>query len=409
MAKSERQSDIFGKYKERGRKAWDQHSNDDLDDANFGELPAGLNGAVAQLWDAKLGTVAKGKQNEGEPYVYFAGIVKYPENFVDSKGNVHHIEGLRTSVTEMLCDTPNSGGKRKTFEAHLEFVENLLGRLGVDRSEMGFDDLPTKLEELKEDKPYFRFRTWAGSQIDIELRTGKWYAVDRGTAKIVGGPFMSEAIAKTAYPFAGKEPRVQHTWGKRCDAPPGAGDNGLVDATPGGIAPSPEEEAGEPEPPAGGPSPDLEFGDIDSLVEAATAKDKAAGMKLQSMALAAGYTKQEVRDADSWAAVGEMVQSPKVAPEGEPEGEPEDAGEVEGEEAGTPESAWAPGDMCYYKPLVMGPNKKLVRSRKAVECEVLTVGDGKVTLRRMDTNKTVLDVRGKPLQVAEGEVDVAPE
>lgn len=338
MPKQTAKSSLSGKL---GQKLHESHEKHKSDDTNFGniDLPAGINGGVAQLVDCRFSEYEKG-DFKGQFFFYAAGVVVSPKTV-----NGVRIEGLRTSIMEPMCDTPDR--TRASFDEHNAWVLNELRKLGVNTSEMGPDDYEPVAAALKEAKPYFRFHTWKGEK-------------------------------QTTGPFAGKEPRVQHQWqGATEYNPEEDGDAGaVVDDT---TAAEPEKPAAtkpatttkpaggktppkKPEPPKEEPA--SEEVDLAALAEAADGGDNDAALKLTALAEAAGMKTEDVEGAENWAAVATAI-----AGDG-------DNGAAAGDEA----SEFKPdkSDVYRYKP---------PRAKKAVECEVLTVNEEKktVNLRDLDT------------------------
>lgn len=90
---------------------------------NFGELPAGVSG-IARVVECRIGKYARGEY-AGEHFWVAAAIVVEPKFF---NGNL--IAGMRTTIIEPLCDTPNRS--RQSLEEHVAFVLNELKKMGVD-------------------------------------------------------------------------------------------------------------------------------------------------------------------------------------------------------------------------------------------------------------------------------------
>ncbi len=146
-------------------KALTKHKDEESTVEDFGSLPAGIEGGIAELYEAKIGEYANGKL-KGKPYFSMRATVLSPVTFVDVHGVKRKIKGLQTKVgPEPMCDTPdNKGDKaRKTLDDHVEWVLKQLRTVGVDTSEIeDDDDLMNALEELKETAPQITFRTWQG-------------------------------------------------------------------------------------------------------------------------------------------------------------------------------------------------------------------------------------------------------
>jgi len=226
------------------RKAFDAHKADETTYGAGGDLPAGIEGGLAQLVDCKIDQYKKG-DNKGELFFYAAGVVVEPKEFEGIP-----IEGLRTSIMEPLCNTPSR--TRESLEEHVSWVLNEMRKLGVATEELGADDLEATVEALKESQPplVFRFRTWKGDKA-------------------------------TSGPYKDREPRVQHEW------------RGLSSEVPDLGSPVVDESEG-----AAG------VGDIDALAAAADEGDEEAASKLHAIATEAGL---DPDDLETWVAVAEKL------------------------------------------------------------------------------------------------------
>ena len=344
MAK-QKKSSLLGKLSNTLRTAFDAHKNDETELGTFGDLPPGISNGIAQLVECKFDTYKTG-DNEGKLFFYAAGVVIVPK--------VHAgipIEGLRTSIMEPLCDTPSR--KRDTATKHLAWILNELRKLGVDTSAMDIDDLETTVEALKEAQPYFRFDTWIGKP-------------------------------SKEYP----DPKTNHRWNGCVDYTPEDGEE-VEDNTD--IEEEEQEEEQEEEKPAkkvakkeeAKPAkkvkkPEPEFddqGDIDTLLKRANKGDEDAQNRLSELAIAKGYSEEEVEQADSWAVVKEMAVTPKEEESEEEETDEEDNSEEEGNDPNE-------GEVWNYIP---------AGQKKPVECEVVEVNSKKKTvkLKNLTNPKTV--------------------
>jgi len=288
MARRVSKSSLFGKYADRVRKATIEHRTDETNFGSGGDLPAGIEGGVAQLVDCKFDTYKRG-DNTGETYFYAAGIVKEPK--------VHdgmRVEGLRTSIMEPICDTPNRS--RATVEEHVEHVLNELRKLGVDSSELDHEDYEAVCESLKEEKPHFRFRTWRGDPTP-------------------------------QYP----NPRTNEQWKGSCEYVEDGDVEDLVDETEEYEEPEEEEEPEE-----------SEAAELDG--KAADAGDDEAIAAIQEAATAAGIDTDEY---ETWTEVVETLDGSEE-PQEEAEEEEEETEEEETEE----EDDWEPekGEVYLFKP-----------------------------------------------------------
>lgn len=372
MAKQVTTSGIMQKLGQRLLKAHEEHKADETVYSGGGELPAGLN-AIAQLVECKLDRIKPGKDNAGEYFWYAAGVVVSPVEFAGMK-----VQGLRTSIMEMLCDTPKR--TRETVSDHLGHVYNELRKLGVDTSQMEVKDLEATIQALKELQPHFRFHTFKGKM-------------------------------QTEGEYAGKEPRVNHIWDGICDYTEEEGDNGVQDDTATSTIKTPSKNGTQTASIRGKPTPRQEVDEalspadeadsfneqgeesgadgieqrIATLVEKADNKDKKAQEELKAMALAAGLDKKDVANADSWSDVGAMIfASTESSGEGKDEG-------MEGGEENLPtadeEPVWEPqiNEVYLYRPT----DPKTKKPGKGVECEVMSVDkkNSQVKLKNLDTGK----------------------
>lgn len=316
-------------------KAVNKHKGDEVKYDTGGGLPDGIENGVARLTECKFGVYDKGDM-KGKPYFMAAGIVVEPK--------VHNgvkVEGRRTSIIEPVCDTPTRG--RKTVEEHVAWILNEMKKLGAGDAIEQFGGEGTELEEiaaaLKEAGPTFGFRTWKGQK-------------------------------QTTGPYAGKEPRVNETWGGLVEEPiPDAADTGVVDQSANDDGGAGSGEPGSDDPPADEPDAEAENADepdLDDLAAKGDAKkpDKASQDKLKEIALAKGISDDDVENAESWSAVVEMIRNAEDSP-----AEDEPASDV----AAEPQK----GDVFWYTLLDPKTKKPLIdpktKKPKRVEVEIKSV------------------------------------
>lgn len=327
-----------------------------------GDCPAGIDNGVAKLVEFKFSQYKDGEM-KGEYFMYAAGIVVAPD--------VHNgmpIKGLRTSIMEPLCDTPNR--KRATAEDHVLWVQNEMKKLGVTPESV--DDLETCAEALKEAAPYFRFRTWKGE-------------------------------ATKEYP----NPRVNHDWNGTKGLEnwvPEEGDGGVVDETGDGepaeeapkAPPKPTSTAKKPaaapatkptttksaaKKPAPAPEPEpepaAEDNNWDELAEQADNGDTDAQQALKAQCDLFNIDEEAVEQASNWTEVADLLKAAATEQEGGEPAEPEEAA-----------AEWEPsvGDVVKFNPIDPKTKKP---GKKAVECEVKTVDKNKkiVNLQNLDDKK----------------------
>lgn len=343
MPVQSKKSGLAARLGNDARKAFvEKRAEDPKYDTTAG-LPAGIEGGIAQLVDCKFTQIAAGKQNAGKDMFYAAGVVVSPSEFAGI-----NLVGLRTQISEPLYDTPTRS--RKTIEDHLDWVMNEMKKLGLDMSEMDLDDLESAAETLKDQQPHFRFRTWAGDKVEIAQRGGKWFA---GTK----GPYPTEQACKTANPYAGREPLVNHVWNGTCDY---IGD----DAAAGAVDDNTPDEEVEGKPTVRKPTkpttPSMEETstgeDLSELAAAADGGDEEAAARLVQIARGAGLDDDAISNAESWVDVVAQIEGTEP---------------VESEESA--EEEWKPekGEVYGYKAPGM---------RKPVDCEVAAVFEGKETV-----------------------------
>jgi hypothetical protein len=332
------------------------------------KLPPGINNGVAQLktcgfyeygpdtekkmWDGQKEVSAK-----GQLYFQAQGVVVEPKVFRTPDGTVHNTEGGQTLVHEPLFDTKGKN-KVQTFEMHLERVRSALAALlGVD-AVINADILeegPGLCETAEEELPMFSFSTTLGSQ----------------------------------KPQPGTDPMVFHNWHEPVEGVPLPSDEDhQVDETGGGESESEVEEVVEEKPkptkPKGnGKSPAQKAreaseeeepafsdqDDLDTLVERAENDDVKAQKKLNELAKAAGATKKQIEDTNTWEEVRDLItgESKTDDDESEPDDEQEPLYNV--------------GDSVKYK----NPETK-----KTSAYEITFVGDGKVNLELLADRKKKL-------------------
>jgi hypothetical protein len=415
-------SGLMAKLGAAGRQAFEAHKGEDTQYSNFGELPAGLNG-VAKLKDCKFIQIKEGKKNAGEYMFQAVGIVISPEEFKDADGNTHRVAGGRTAIMEMMCETPESKG-RKSLGEHMAWVQNELRKLGLETKDMSADDLETSCAALEQTDVYFKFRTYKfpkknpgdpgynpqydGPDAPPPRVNHSWDGLmpegyePPETDALTGAEDNSAAAPPAAAPnqqarTAAPSNRASQVNGARTastSAAPvtGAGRTPVASSKPATApAASPKPQAAKPavrpagvkqQPPAPPPPPPAEefneFGDVNTLLEQANGGDEQAANQLAQMAIQAGATEQQVKDATDWQAVVDLI----INANG-------------GDASGGPNL----GDVVGFKPF----NPKTKRPEaKAVDCEVTAVDldGGTVNLRNLNSNLEYVNVPWDKLEAA---------
>lgn len=352
MAAQASKTGLLAKIQDRLKKGHEVHKDDEI---NYGQmdLPAGIANGIAQLVDCKFDLYKDGDR-KGKIYFYAAGVVKAPEDH-----NGTPLLGLRTSIMEPLCDTPDAS-KRKTIEDHQGWIYNQLWLLGVKKEQLTPTTLESVCAALKKAKVHFRFRTWQGKPTK-------------------------------EYP----DPRVNHDWKGIVEYDESNPDSHTEDSSPAAESNGElEEDATEEATDATETeteTTDIASLDLTALGKAADKKPKAdmeAQQTLMAAGLQVGMTEKEMESATNWAAVAKEVGKRNEAAGGEEETSEETTEEETTEEA-TEEEEWKPAkeEVYLYKPL--DPTTKK-RAAKGVECEVLEVDEEKktVTILNLDNKKT---------------------
>lgn len=363
MPAKQKKNSLAARLGEKARRVFEQKKTASPEFDSQAGLPAGIEGGIARLVECKFTQIAAGKQNAGKDMFYAAGIVVSP-----TEVNGVNLVGLRTQISEPLYETPTRS--RKTVDEHLEWVMNEMKKLGIDMTELSIDDLEDVAEMLKEQQPYFRFRTWAGAKQEIVQRGGKFFVGTRG-------PYLTEAAAKTANPYAGREPTVQHNWNGACEfVEDEESADAVVDSTSKARSSKTKSKPSKPSPASEGEE------DVYAIAKLADDGDQDAMAKLMEIASELGIEDATVDEAESWEAVADMLSSPADEAEEADEDEADEAEEADEEEE-VEEEEWKPakGEVYAYR----APGK-----RKAVDCEVTAVFEGKrtVSLKNLDDEKT---------------------
>lgn len=166
MAAQTAKSGLASKLGNAGKQAFEKNKNNEVEMGKGGDAPSGIESGIAQLTDCKFGIYKDGVDNAGEYFFYAAGVVVSPKAIRTKEGDTILVEGLRTSIIEPMCATPNSLGKKKTVDDHIAWVINELKKLGADLSNVSLDNLESVASGIKEASPTFRFRTWSGEASD---------------------------------------------------------------------------------------------------------------------------------------------------------------------------------------------------------------------------------------------------
>lgn len=355
------------------------------------DLPPGVQG-IAQLRDCRIMDIKAGGPNAGKPMFFASAVVVEPKEH----------EGKRTSISEMLFDTPQSK-TRPSFEDHVAYVQNELRKLGAPNDSLGGEDIEDTCSALADAKPFFAFATSSGKK-SKEYPNPKtfhnWYGIKN-----------LEDYAPVVDTQAGMVDNTAHTNGRASTAP-------TTPATPAPKpAPTPPKPSPSPSTPAPSPSPPTpatprapstpgaipssqrkptgmvggkkqmavveqdedkpafdDAGDIDSLLKRAQSNESDAQGELRQLAINAGNDEETVDATATWEEVYNMIVNAGAAT---------NASETEEEEA----LPFSVEDVCMYSPV----DPKTKKTGKAVECIVTAVyPKGKTAdLRNLANRKVV--------------------
>lgn len=357
-------------------------------------LPEGIDNGVAMLKKAWIGIYQTG-ENKGKPFYMASGVVILPKIHNGIK-----VEGRHTQVgPEPMFETPKAAGKRKTYVDHYGWMMNELmllnPALAKNRDAMRPQNLEQTFNALVKAGICFRFRTYKMPKNEPEQRGGQWYLG-------VKGPYASLEILKQKNKFWNREPMVNEEWLGACPKPTIVDPNatpeeaGVIDETgdvndtstvaiagegttteeaAGGYEPVTEEVVGE-EPqtteegaateetpseevttPEEGEEIPVEEGtesssenaeereySLEELVEMASADNNIGKARLEEMAVALGYTPEDVFNSSTWQEVADWITA-GTGPETAEETPIESADEQE-----TPEPAPPPAPKVQAKP-----------------------------------------------------------
>lgn len=388
MAMQKAKSGLMAKYGAKLDNAVKKHAADPTDYGSA-RIPPGITNGVAKLTECTFGQVAKGKQNEGEFYFRAVGVVVEPKT-VNVGGREVPVEGLQTSIMEMVCDTKTQANKVTTQEEHIENILNEMRKLGAETEGASGSDLEELAAALKEAAPYFRFSTSQGKptpQYPDPRVWENWYGVkgleDYSPPDATEGAVEDESEpAEKPSKSASKKPLKKEF-------------NEFKEEEEETAEEETTEEETEDEPEEN--PDDYESLTIDELLEKAADDDELAQAELTKRAIDTGTPEGQVTKAKTWKAVAEFARKGEEEAEEETEEEEEPVAEEE------EETPWEPSkdEIYMFKPVDPKTKKK---AAKGVECEVTAV-DKKaktVTLKNLDNPKlTYAKVKWDDLESAE--------
>lgn len=344
MAKQAVKSALASKYKNADA-AVKAHGKDQTTTGII-NLPGGIKNGIAQVSKCYFkqfdkGTNMKradGSSAEGEYFFRCEGTVNTPKSVATPDG-VIPVEGLTTSKMIPFFDTKNSKQEIIPQEKHIADILNVMRQLMGDEytHDASVEDLEALAAGIEEAAPYFRFST-------NQSNPSKEYPNPMVFEQWHGGKGLENYQPENAPAMS-----------------PAPSTNGHANTFPN----SPTIQQGNHT--MAGKKEDKEES-LDELVSlAGSDADSAivAREKLEALAMEAGWSEDEVKNADSWEQVKEMIEN--------------------GKQEETKVEKPTVGMTVKYTPPGKDKNKKDFQER---ECEVTKVNEKKETVNLKDpTNK----------------------
>jgi hypothetical protein len=380
-----KQSLLLQKLGARGAQIFEEVKNREAPSTGGSDLPPGISG-IAHLKECKFALVAAGKKSAGSLFFYASAIVVEPSVFTDKKNNQFRTAGMRTQVIEMLCDTPDSAG-RKTIKEHFNHIVGQLMLLsGMKLTTIKFDQLEPFAAMLVQKKPYFKFRTWQppaateGKYKDQESRIIHLW--DEAVPDYKPGIVNPSAAATTDDSIPAITPAASLPAAPNAKKP-------ITNGTPTTATPA-----------AGSAQQFNEMTAAEGLLARANDGDAHAQNDLGELAMKLGWSEQQVKESPTWEALFAMANNGPTGAETESAAEPspEDVPEIpdtaddiqpdeQPEEESQEDQFPAVGMACKYKPYNKNSKKY---DLPEVDCELLSHDSVKNvwTLKNLDDGKT---------------------
>lgn len=397
-------------------------------DTGMRRLPGGIKSGIAKLqfMYTKESEKDDGKVPKGETFLRAsASVLGQVVNGVLVKDHLgENIEGLTTQRVIPLCDVPANpkyeNSKAVTFSENWYEFQNLFKLLSngsiVCQETPQTDPTGQKTEAFyfsamnaltnPKHPIYLEFSTreWKApkraneSQEDYNKREAMVFETWHGLAQLPGNGQHDPAAGVTTSNTQQTQTNTTHPM----DPPPAP----FVNMGPSGQATHPQTQTSPARvaapPPVDGPPPQHqsdgdsdydEEAEVEGLVEVAmfdpnseTPDGKAATTALEEMAWKRGWTKEQTRDAEDWAAVGNMALTDPPAPETPP--------------AAHASNGYTVGSRWMYVKRMKDGKKYADKNGKefaAQECEITTVNeaDKTCTLKTVSTGLDLVDLRSK--------------
>lgn len=351
---------------EAGKKAWEANKGLTVTAKNE-RLPAGIENAIALVKKLWIGQYKDGK-DKGKPFFMGSAVVVFP---LQHEGVP--LKGRHTQIgPEPLFNTPDRSGDKKTYESHYAWMMNELmlinPALEKNKEAMAPANLAATFAALLKANIYIRFRTFKMPKQEITQKGGKYFYGKKS--------YLSLDALKADNKYWDREPMVNEQWLGCCakpdlssliekELPPeeagiiedqetqqmnaaasetgstddydqaeAAGTTTVIDTEEGTESEVDTETDSEVSSSENGDdgtgtavatASDDGGDDLDALVTAATDPDEEvsdpAKARLEELAIAAGYTSQQVDEAQAWEDVAGWIKDSQI-PQDEPEPEP---------------------------------------------------------------------------------------
>lgn len=330
---------------------------------DFTNLPGGIVGGEAEVSAGKVGTYENGDM-KGQRFIYLGASVLAPTVAIH---------------TVKTWDPKANGGRGgvvivSSKEVKIDGLQTrLMLPLGPSKKKSAEENVAAALNEL---------RCVGGDECVIPLENCKTEAEAYQTLEgIVNALVNADPPIRIKFGTQDMEPTPEYPNSRSFENWYGAI---TYDAVPGNPGAHVQENGVNLAAPSETAEPFSEFGDLDSLAEAANGGDEAAQGKLEEAAAAAGVA-EEVNNAPNWTKAVEII---KAAGQGSGDGD---------QAAPEAEQEWKPSAGEIYKieeetlKDPKNPKKGKVKKKRDVEVQTVDEAGRTVTASYDDTKKAVMD------------------
>lgn len=308
MPVQQQMSSFAGRLGARVAAANAEHKDKPIDTGNL-RLPGGIKKGIAKIQSAytKQQTEEKGRTPKGETFFRISAVAISPKEH-----NGQRVEGVTTSVIIPLCDIPERKGQDYTtpavsFSENWFEFQNLFKKLGIiPPNEPGNDEAAGRRIEAYYFAAMKTLTDPTRPPVLIEFSTREWKSPKKAS--------------ETPEQYAKREPMIIEDWIGLASTVPAHDPAASVMQSSNGQAHEPFEE-----PPQGvvvmpdTPAMDIED-EVASLVEVATgdpngetSEGAEATKRLEDLAYANGWSKEDTGGAADWTVVGDMALNKKLA------------------------------------------------------------------------------------------------